>query len=36
MEFLAKISRPKFGQEKITWDEWYSEFQKSNNVLAPK
>jgi hypothetical protein len=36
MEFLAKITRPKFGQEKITGNESYIEFQKSNNFPAPK
>jgi indolepyruvate decarboxylase len=34
-EVMFELTRPKFGQ-KITWDEWYSEFQKGNNVLAPK
>jgi len=34
-KFMFELTRPKFGQ-KITWDEWYAEFQKGNNVLAPK
>jgi len=34
-EVMFELTRPKFGQ-KITWEEWYSEFKKGNNVLAPK
>jgi hypothetical protein len=32
---MFELTRPKFGQD-ITWEKWYSEFQKGNNVLAPK
>jgi indolepyruvate decarboxylase len=34
-EVMFELTRPKFGQ-KITWKEWYSEYKKGNNVLAPK
>jgi len=34
-EIMFELTRPKFGQ-KITWEEWYSEYKKGNNVLAPK
>jgi indolepyruvate decarboxylase len=32
---MFELTRPKFGQ-KITWEEWKTEFDKGNNVLAPK
>jgi len=34
-EVMFELTRPKFGQ-KLTWEEWYSEFKKGNNVTAPK
>jgi len=34
-EVMFELTRPKFGQ-KITWDEWYSEFKKGKNIAASK
>jgi len=34
-ESMFALTRPKFGQE-ITWEQWYSEFKKGNNLTAPK
>jgi hypothetical protein len=34
-ELMFELTRPKFSQ-KITREEWYAEYKKGNNVLAPK
>jgi indolepyruvate decarboxylase len=34
-ELMFSLTRPKFGQD-ITWEQWYSEFKKGNNIAAPK
>ncbi len=33
-EAMFELTRPKFGQ-KLTWQEWYSEYKKGNNITAP-
>lgn len=30
---MFSLTRPKFGQN-FTWDEWYREYKKGNNIAA--